>query len=69
MPTIEETLVYFRQFRATLTEDIEVIESGVRETFDLQDGGRVNTTAQTLADLKRRLAQTDKLIAAYEERR
>lgn len=69
MAEIDEHLAYYREFRAQIVEDLEEHTSGVRTTGEFKDGKPINTTAQTIAELKRRLAKTDQIIAAWEARK
>lgn len=69
MAEIDEHLAYYRDFCAQILEDLGGYKSGARETFDITDTGRTNTTPATIADLERRLAFMEKIIAAYEERK
>ncbi len=63
---IREALAYYQEYRAQIRGDLEDYESGTHYTGEFRDGKRIDTTPQTVAELKRRLAKTDKLIAAYE---
>ena len=70
MAEIDQHLAYYREFRAQILGDLEEYTSGIRKDghFD-KDGKPIDTTPQTIADLKRRLAKTDQIIAAWEERK
>jgi len=46
---------------------LEDFKSGRRETFDLADGTRTNTTAQTIAEIERRKLNLQRVIAAYRD--
>ena len=67
MRIIRQTLVYLCEFRAQLTSDLEEYESGRRTTGVLRNGSRCDDTRNRIAELKRRLARTDNLIATYQE--
>jgi hypothetical protein len=67
MRIIRQTLVYLCEFRAQLASDLEEYESGRRTTGLLRNGSRLDDTGNRIAELKRRLARADTLIAAYEE--
>jgi hypothetical protein len=61
-----EALAYYHEFRAQIRSDLNDYESGTHYTGEIRDGKRIDTTPQTIAELKRRLVNTDKLITAYQ---
>ena len=67
MRIIRQTQVYLCEFRAQLASDLEEYESGRRTTGLLRNGSRLDDTGNRIAELKRRLARADTLIAAYKE--
>jgi hypothetical protein len=67
MRIIRQTLFYLCEFRAQLASDLEEYESGRRTTGLLRNGSRLDDTGNRIAELKRRLARADTLIAAYKE--
>jgi hypothetical protein len=69
MAEIDEHLSYYREFRAQIAGDLEEYTSGIRTTGEFKDGKPADTTAQTIAELKRRLYKTDQIIAAWEARK
>jgi hypothetical protein len=48
--------------------DIADYKSRNHFTGEIRDGQRVHTTPHTVAELKRRIAKADQLIAVYETR-
>jgi hypothetical protein len=69
MRIIQQTQVYLCEFRTQLAYDLEEYESGRRTTGVLQNGSRYDDTQDRIAELKRRLAKADNLIATYQEYR
>jgi hypothetical protein len=67
MVSIQETLAYLQEFRSQVVADIREYEAGSHFTGELRDGKRIDTTKETVAELKRRAAYLDKIIAAYKE--
>jgi hypothetical protein len=63
---IREAIAYYQKFRGQMAGDLAEYESGTHYTGEILDGKRVDTTAQTIAELKRRISETDNLIAAYK---
>lgn len=49
--------------------DLVDYESGRRETFEIANGSRTNTTKQMIGDIKRRKANLEWVIAAYRSYR
>jgi hypothetical protein len=69
MAEIDEHLAYYRQFHDQILEDLEAYTSGVHFTGEIKGGKRIDTTAATIADLRRRLGKTEQIIAAWEGRK
>jgi len=67
MRIIQQTQVYLSEFRVQLACDLEEYESGRRTTDVLRNGSRCDDTQDRIAELKRRIAKTDNLIATYQE--
>jgi hypothetical protein len=67
MRIIRQTMIDLCEFRAQLASDLEEYESGRRTTGVLRNGSRYDDTRDRIAELKRRLAKTDNLIATYQE--
>jgi hypothetical protein len=67
MRIIRQTLVYLCEFRAQLASDLEEYESGRRTTGVLRYGSCHDDTQNRIAELKRRLAKADNLIATYQK--
>jgi hypothetical protein len=67
MRVIRQTQVYLCEFRAQLALDLEEYESGRRTTGLLRNGSRCDDTRNRIAELKRRVAKADNLIATYEK--
>lgn len=64
---IREAIVYYQEFRGQMAGDLADYEAGTHYTGEIRSNGeRVDTTPQTIAELKRRIAKTDNLIAAYK---
>jgi hypothetical protein len=63
----QQTEDYLCEFRTQLAYDIEEYETGRRTTGVLRNGSRCDDTQDRIAELKRRLAKTNKLIATYQE--
>jgi hypothetical protein len=63
---IRQDIVYYKEFRSQIVSDLADYEAGTHYTGEIRNGARIDTTPQTIAELKRRLAKTDNLIAAYE---
>ena len=68
MAEIDEHLAYYREFRAQIISDLEDYRSGQHTTGEIVDGKRIDTTTHTIRELERRLAQTEKVIAAWEKK-
>jgi len=66
MAQIDEHLAYYREFIAQMKGDIELMESGKWQMFELKDGTRVDKTGDWIKDLKRRVANLQNIVAAYE---
>jgi hypothetical protein len=64
---IRETEVYLGESRAKLAHDLEEYESGRRTTGVLRNGSRHDDTPNRINELKFRLAETENLIATYQE--
>ena len=69
MRIIHQTHVYLCESHATLAHDLEEYESGRRTTGVLCNGSLHDDTQNRNNELKFRLAETDKLIATYQEYR
>jgi len=67
MRIIQETQVYLCEFRSKLASDLEEYESGRRTTDVLRNGSPHDDTQERIAELRFRLAETDSLIATYQE--
>jgi len=67
MRIIRQTLFDLCEFRTQLASDLEEYESGRRTTGVLRNGSRCDDTRNRIAELKRRLARTDNLIATYQQ--
>lgn len=67
MRIIRQTEVYLGEFRAQLISDLEEYESGRRTCGLLRNGSRCDDSQNRIAELRRRLAKADNLIATYEE--
>jgi hypothetical protein len=67
MRVIRQTEVYLSEFRSRLASDLEEYESGRRTPSVLRNGLRYDDTPDRIEVLKRRLAETDNLIATYQE--
>ena len=67
MRIIQQTQVYLCEFRTQLAYDLEEYESGRRTTGVLRNGSRYDDTQDRIAELKRRLAKADNLIATYQK--
>jgi len=67
MLILQQTQTYLSEFRTQLAYDIEEYETGRRTTGVLRNGSRCDDTQDKIAELKHRLAKTDKLIATYQE--
>jgi hypothetical protein len=67
MRIIRQTMIDLCEFRAQLASDLEEYESGRRTTGVLRNGSCYDDTRDRIAELKRRLAKTDNLIATYQE--
>ena len=66
MRIVQQTELYLSEFRTQLAHDLEEYESGRRTTGVLRNGSRCDDTPDRIAELKRRLARTDSLIATYQ---
>ncbi|MDP3739491.1 MAG: hypothetical protein Q8R02_19035 [Hyphomonadaceae bacterium] len=62
-----DTLSWARDLRLQLLTEIGLMESGVKEVFHMTYQGRRNVTEGTLAEVRVRLAQIERLIAAFEQ--
>ena len=63
---IREAIVYFQEFRGQMAGDLADYQSGIHHTGLLRNGQNIDTTPQTISELRRRIAKTDNLIAAYK---
>ena len=52
--------------QAEWRNEIALLEGGVKTTFDVRNGQRVDTTEETLNDRRVRLADLDALIDKHE---
>ena len=66
MRIVRQTLVYLCEFRAQLASDLEEYESGRRTTGVLRNGSHYDDSQNRIAELRRRLAKADSLIATYQ---
>jgi hypothetical protein len=69
MAEIDEHLAYYRDFRAQTLGDLQEYQSGRRHTSEHREGAMKDTTGNTISELKRRLAKTDQIIAAWEAKK
>jgi len=67
MRIIRQTEVYLAEFRAQLLSDLEEYASGRRTSGLLRNGSRYDDSQNRIAELRRRLAKADNLIANYKE--
>jgi hypothetical protein len=67
MRIIQQTEVYLCESRAKLARDLEEYESGRRTTGLFRNGSRHDDTQNRINELKFRLAETENLIATYQE--
>lgn len=63
---IREFLIYWQEFRSELYGDLEDYQSGQFFTGKIDAGKRIDTTERTISDIKARLANIDRVIAAYK---
>jgi len=64
---IRETEVYLREFRNQIVSDLEEYETGRRTSGLLRNGLRRDDSQNRIAELRRRLAKAENLIATYQE--
>jgi hypothetical protein len=69
MADIDQHLAYYREFRSQILGDLAEYEAGHRRTSENVQGIWRDTTAETIADLKRRLAKTEQIIAPWEAKK
>jgi hypothetical protein len=67
MRIARQTEVYLGEFRAQLVSDLEEYESGRRTSDLFRNGLRYDDSQNRIAELRRRLAKADNLIATYKE--
>jgi hypothetical protein len=63
---ILDAIVHYQEFCSQILSDLNGYLSGTRYTGKIDEGQRVDTTPQTMAELRRRIAKADNLIAAYK---
>ena len=68
MATLNDFRDHYRKLIAQMRDDIKSMESGQWAMFDLQDGKRVDITADCVNENKRRVKKLEDIIAAYEKR-
>jgi hypothetical protein len=62
---MSDGLKWARRLRLELAFEIEQLETGVRKVTHMTAHGSVDVTEQTVAALKDRFEQVEKLIAAF----
>jgi hypothetical protein len=62
---MSDGLKWARRLRLDLAVEIEQLESGARKVTQITAKGPVDVTARTLAVVKDRFAQVEKMIAAF----
>jgi hypothetical protein len=67
MRIIQQTEVYLCESRAKLVHDLEEYGSGRRTTGVIRNGSHHDDTQNRINELKFHLAETNKLIATYQE--
>jgi hypothetical protein len=66
MAHLDEHIAHYCEFRRQVLADLNEYTSGRSRTSDLSRGAWRDTTADTVAELKRRLASLNKTIAVWE---
>jgi NADH:ubiquinone oxidoreductase subunit D len=66
MAYLAEHIAHYCEFRRQVLADLSEYTSGRRRTSDLSRGVWRDTTADTVAELKRRVASLNKTIAVWE---
>jgi len=67
MRIVRETEVYLCEFRDQLASDLEEYETGRRTSGLLRNGLHHDDSQNRIAELRRRLARADNLIATYQK--
>ena len=66
---ILEFLTYQRAMRADMSNDLKHYQSGNFRTSKRDESGQwIDTTQEIISDLKQRIANLDRVIAAYESK-
>jgi hypothetical protein len=63
---IRQVVVYYQEIRAQMLGDLEGYESGTHYTGEIWDGERIDTTAKTIAEVRRRIVSMDGVIGAFK---
>jgi hypothetical protein len=66
MAYLDEHIAHYCEFRRQVLADLNEFATGRRRTSDLSRGAWRDTAADTVAELKRRLANLNKTIAVWE---
>jgi uncharacterized small protein (DUF1192 family) len=66
MAYLDEHIAHYCEFRRQIVADLNEFTSGRRRTSDLSRGVWRDTTVDTVAELKRRLAHLNKTITVWE---
>lgn len=65
---IQEILAFQNENRDRMLVDLAGYTAGTHFTGEIRDRERIDTTQETIADLKHRIGKIGHLIAAYELR-
>jgi len=69
MAMIDDLIEHHREMIARLEEDIASFEAGSMTTSTLRDGQRVDTTADWIAELRRRNGALKRIVVEHEAQR
>ncbi len=65
---VDGVLTWAGRQKKEWAKSIAGMESGIFGTFEIRNGEKVDTTADSIADLSRRISELDALIKRHEAR-
>ena len=69
MSSIEELLNHCRTLREWMLSDIRAMKAAQRETYELRNGQRIDTTAESIVAQQKRANALSTVIATYEKKK
>lgn len=68
MTAISELLDHYRELIEEMEAELDGLESGTFATFDITPNGRTDTTKKSIFDVRRRIDNLKKVVAAHEKK-